>query len=1028
MSLSSIERRLLAEDLVRLRRPEEQRGMPTIPRFGRIDANPHQIDAVVFALGRIPEGGCILADEVGLGKTIEAGLIISQCLADGLSRVLLVVPKALVGQWQSQMYELFGIVVRQGVLDPEAFAGPGVFLTHRELAGGTRGASVLKAVEPFDLVVVDEAHELFAGLYKRYGKDGAYAEASPHAQIAGRLREVAQRGPSPVILLTATPLQNSLAELWGLVQYVEPSGTLLGTLPAFRELFCEAGDRRVQPDQAEELKRRLGTVLQRTLRRDAQLFLEIPFVERRARLFDVTRSSEERALHHDVSAWLMGPDLVAFDRRYRHLLSIAFQRRMASSLAALAESLDKVAARLEARIVGRGGDSGPDSGRALLAALGEGLDDLEALARQTEDGTGEDAVEDGEPAPGADMQAAEPSPTTDTAACLISGTARLEAELARVQGFVARARALGHDAKAARLLDVLRLVDERGRDRTGSGKAVMFTEALATAVYVRNLLLARGYAPEDVALFQGDNETPEAVAALARWEAEVGYALSAERRPQRDVALRLAIVHAFQTRARVLVSTEAGAKGLNLQFCDTVINFDLPWNPQRIEQRIGRVHRYGQRRGVTVVGFIAKDDEVQALTLELLTRKLDLFGTVLGASDQVLHTPSGAAPETLALTVGGDFEREMRAIYARARSQEEVAAELRALRDAFDVRRRDYSEQQARASTLIDARLGEAVRGVLGDVKAALGAALGARDRDVERLVRALLDELGVPVTREEAPGRVVLRIGPSAALSSGLDRGLTAIVGDPRDVPGEPLHVGHALVRAAVARAREVTARPLSARLIVPASGEGALLAPLVGRRGRLVATMVAHRGIERVDSLLRTAVVEVPEGPHLLSEEELAALVRLRAVDVVERDDADAVATIDPDMERALVADQARISALGQARFAKLMGQLEDYRRDQILLVERRLAQTLAQLDELEKRRKTAGAQGLGELERRIAYAEQEAKDHDAAIARLENEGDEKLILWRERLLARRFVRPATTPVLNVAFTLVAEGDVAC
>jgi len=78
MILSPIERRLLAEDLVRLRRPEEQRAMSAIPRFGRIDANPHQIDAIVFALGRIPEGGCILADEVGLGKTIEAGLVISQ--------------------------------------------------------------------------------------------------------------------------------------------------------------------------------------------------------------------------------------------------------------------------------------------------------------------------------------------------------------------------------------------------------------------------------------------------------------------------------------------------------------------------------------------------------------------------------------------------------------------------------------------------------------------------------------------------------------------------------------------------------------------------------------------------------------------------------------------------------------------------------------------------------------------------------------------------------------------------------------
>ncbi len=101
--LGPIRRRLLAEDLVRLRRPDEQRRYAASQRLGRIDPNPHQIDAVVFALRRIPEGGCILADEVGLGKTIEAGLIMSQLMAEGMKRVLLVVPKSLLGQWQAEL-------------------------------------------------------------------------------------------------------------------------------------------------------------------------------------------------------------------------------------------------------------------------------------------------------------------------------------------------------------------------------------------------------------------------------------------------------------------------------------------------------------------------------------------------------------------------------------------------------------------------------------------------------------------------------------------------------------------------------------------------------------------------------------------------------------------------------------------------------------------------------------------------------------------------------------------------------------
>lgn len=219
-----IQRRLLAEELVRLRRADEQRRYAASQRRGRIDPNPHQIDAVIFALRRIPEGGCILADEVGLGKTIEAGLVIAQLLAEGMRRVLLIVPKSLLGQWQAELYTLFGIEAREGHPDPEAFAGSGVFLVHREFAGGLKGASLLKSVDPFDLVVIDEAHEVFAGVYKRFDKDGNYDESSKDAVAAGRVRELVKLGGMPVLLLTATPIQNSLTELWGLAQYVEPSG------------------------------------------------------------------------------------------------------------------------------------------------------------------------------------------------------------------------------------------------------------------------------------------------------------------------------------------------------------------------------------------------------------------------------------------------------------------------------------------------------------------------------------------------------------------------------------------------------------------------------------------------------------------------------------------------------------------------------------------------------------------------------------------------------------------------------------
>src|SRR5690606_37470376 len=150
---------------------------------------------------------------------------------------------------------------------------------------------------------------------------------------------------------------------------------------------------------------------------------------------------------------------------------------------------------------------------------------------------------------------------------------------------------------------------------------------LATQDYLRELLLGSGLVRDEaITLFRGHNSSPRAAQALDRWDEKVGQHLGPRGLPSRDVAMRLALVHEFKQRSRVLIATEAGAKGLNLQFCDTVINYDLPWNPQRIGQRIGRCHRYGQVRDVTVINFLARDNEAQRLTFDILSRKLELFG------------------------------------------------------------------------------------------------------------------------------------------------------------------------------------------------------------------------------------------------------------------------------------------------------------------------------------------------------------------------------------------------------------------
>src|SRR5215831_3464730 len=136
--MHAFNQRILAEDLLRVRRPDDLERYASSQRQARIDPNPHQVKAVIFALRRLREGGCILADEVGLGKTIEAGLVIAQSRAEGAQRILLIVPKSLIGQWQNELLNLLAIQAQD---DQRSFVAPGVYLVGREFAGSERGAA-----------------------------------------------------------------------------------------------------------------------------------------------------------------------------------------------------------------------------------------------------------------------------------------------------------------------------------------------------------------------------------------------------------------------------------------------------------------------------------------------------------------------------------------------------------------------------------------------------------------------------------------------------------------------------------------------------------------------------------------------------------------------------------------------------------------------------------------------------------------------------------------------------------------------
>lgn len=992
-----IHRRLLAEDLTRLRRSDEHRRYAAAQRRGRIDPNPHQIDAVVFALRRIPEGGCILADEVGLGKTIEAGLVIAQLLAEGIRRVLLVVPKSLQGQWQTELYSLFGIETREGRLDPDSFEGSGVFLVHRELAGGTKGASILKTVDPFDLIVVDEAHEIFAGVYKRFDKEGTYDDDSREAVTAGRVRELVKRGGTPVLLLTATPIQNSLAELWGLVQYVEPTGTLLGKLPTFRELFCDGSDRTVLPDQAPELRRRLAVVMQRTLRRQAQEFLEIPFVERQTRLIEYSMSPEEKSLYNDVTAWLMRPDLCAF-RGSQRILLIGFHRRMASSLAALTASLEKVASRLRSRLT-RGRKVEPEE-RWLAEVVGH--DFAQDFGQDLEEDTSEfEAQAVAEP---------ELSPAED----------RTRAELEQVERFAQRSASLPHDSKARCLLEALGIIRERAARDQGTGRAIVFTESLTTQGYLRELLLENGFGAEEITVFRGDNETAEARGALEQWEKEVASSLPAGNRPSREVALRLALVHQFRERSKVFISTEAGAKGLNLQFCDTLINYDLPWNPQRIEQRIGRIHRYGQRRGVTVMSFLARENEAQRLTFEILSQKLDLFGKVLDSSDAVLHVPANNFPQSLIAGIGFDFEAQLRRIYDQARSVDDVTHELQGLRAEIGAKREEFDAEQSRAAELVEERLDDTLRAVFRKYEHELPGQLAGLDADLERMVAGFLTATGVNFDRAEIPGRVVLHLHPAAQLPEDYRDGGEVVIGDSRDLSdGDVLHTAHPLIRAAIDEARSASGRPFKVQFASDGRPLPESLAGLQGRRGHLVVTKIAYRGIEAVDQLVATAVLDGSVDP--LDAQTVEDLLSLAARD---QDAPGAYAPpqgLEDAVAEAVRENQAAVAITDRDRFNRMLGQLDRYVEDQALLLRRKQATIEEKIEEAERRRDRAlTAAGRTNEEEAIQHYRRQIRHLGDRIATLESGDDPDYQLWRNRLHERRFRKPEVHRILEVEFEI--------
>lgn len=604
----------------------------------QVEPKPHQIDAALFALQSPFLPGVILADEVGLGKTIEAGIVISQYWAERRRRILIIAPSSLRQQWQQELYEKFllpSVVLNSAnkakLLAPSPAGTPEILICSYEFASRHK-ESLLR---PWDLVVADEAHRL------RNFWTGKNKAPDAVAKI--------MRGAHRSLLLTATPLQNRLEELYGLVSVFAPD--YFHSLSAFRERYIK--NRQGRDD--DDLVDRVALVSKRTLRKDADKYIH--FTERLPLTVEFTPSEDEKLLYDLVNEYLLRPELYAFADSQRHLSALIIRKRLGSSTYAVASTLEHIADRLAGEIAsGRRRDS-----RGGLVVADFGFDDE----------LPSDLIEESEAVNGDSTNTAPPSdhPGDAPQEDLLKA---MNAEVTELREYAALARSITVNQKAVKLIEALELGFERLRELGAAEKTIIFTESTKTQDYIARTLREAGWG-DGLVLFNGSNTSPEQTSIYQTWleankDSDLVTGIAAADR-------RKALVDYFRDEGRIMVATEAAAEGINLQFCSMLVNYDLPWNPQRVEQRIGRVHRFGQKHNVVVVNFANKGNRAEARILELLADKFKLFSSVFGASDEVLG----------AIEDGFDFEKRINDILTRCRTADELDAAFKELEEQYAV-------------------------------------------------------------------------------------------------------------------------------------------------------------------------------------------------------------------------------------------------------------------------------------------------------------------------------------------------------
>lgn len=764
----------------------------------QVDLNPHQVDAALFAFRSPLSRGAILADEVGLGKTIEAGIVLSQIWAERKRKVLIIVPSSLRKQWNQELLDKFFLPstilesksfnqqVKQGKRNP--FIQNEIVITSYQFARNK--AEQIKAI-PWDLVVIDEAHRL-RNVYK------------PSNKIARAIKEMLAH--SPKLLLTATPLQNSLMELYGLVSFIDDY--IFGDIKSYKSQFA----RLTNEIDFDELKARISPICKRTLRR--QVLEYIKYTNRIPITQEFIPTKDEEVLYDLVSDYLRRDNLQALPASQRTLMTLVLRKLLASSTFAIAGALDSIVNRLKAKLK----DNAPQA--AIEDDLADDFETLEEIKDEWEED------EENERLTAEDLKA-------------------IQSEIADLEAFRDLAVSISENAKGKSLIQALKAGFAKAEALGASKKAIIFTESRRTQNYLLRLLSETEYS-DKIVLFNGSNNDEQSRQIYQQWYSR--HQGSDRITGSRSADMRPALVDYFREEAQIMIATEAAAEGINLQFCSLVVNYDLPWNPQRIEQRIGRCHRYGQKHDVVVVNFLNRNNAADQRVYELLAEKFALFSGVFGASDEVLGS----------IESGVDFEKRIVKIYQDCRSVEEIQS--------------SFDELQRELETEIDESMKLTRKKLLENFDEEVHEKLRVNLKESKEYLNRYenwLWELSKYALHQHAdflPDQTSFRLQSRPVAGNAIPLGLYRIGRHVEDA--HVFRIGHPLAQHILetAASKEIP----EAEIAFDYSGQPlkiSVLEPLIGKSGYLSLTRLSVESFEEEDHLIFAAITD--DGMQLEGEQ---------------------------------------------------------------------------------------------------------------------------------------------------------------